>query len=196
MTRTWSTGAWLFALTLGFVGGVAQPASAQVFLSPIIGYNFGGDSGCPSATNCKDKNLNVGIAFGNYGNLFGLEEEFAYAKDFFGDSPTTESSVVTLMTNLLLSPDVGRIKPYALVGFGLIKSNVEFGALGSLTSSDLNTIAWDLGGGVTAQFTDRLGVRGDVRFFKSMKDKKIFGVQTQGSKLDFARLGVALQFFF
>lgn len=196
MTRTWSTGALLFALTLGLLGGVAQPASAQVFLSPIVGYNFGGDSGCPSATNCKDKNLNLGIAFGNYGDLFGLEEELAYAKDFFGEVPSQESSVVTLMTNLLLSPNVGTIKPYALIGVGLIKTNVEFGALSSLTSNDLNTIAWNLGGGVTAQFTDRLGIRGDVRFFKALKDQKIFGIQTQGSKVEFARLGVALQFFF
>ncbi len=94
-------------------------------MSPIVGYNYGGDSGCPNVTGCEDKNLNLGIAIGNYGDLFGLEEEFAYAKDFYGDVAAYESSVVTLMTNVLLSPDVGRIKPYGLVGIGLIKSNVR-----------------------------------------------------------------------
>jgi opacity protein-like surface antigen len=195
MTRKRLTRALLFALALGLFGGAAQPASAQVFVSPIVGYNFGGDSGCPTVTGCEDKNLNLGIAIGNYGDLFGIEEEFAYAKDFYGDVPSYESSVVTLMTNFLLSPDAGRIKPYALVGIGLIKSNVEFGQLNQLTTS-LNTVAWDLGGGITAQLSDRFGLRGDVRFFKAMKDFEIFGINAEGSKLKFSRVGVGLQIFF
>ncbi|MGH9383071.1 MAG: outer membrane protein [Vicinamibacterales bacterium] len=196
MTRPRFTRALLFALTLGLVGGVARPASAQVFLSPIVGYNFGGDSGCPSISNCQDKNLNVGIAFGNYGTLFGTEMEFAYAKDFFGDVAAYESSVVTLMANLLLSPDVGRIKPYALIGAGLIKSNVEFGALSAFSSRDLNTVAWDLGGGVVGAISDRFGVRVDIRFIKALKDFEIFGVSATGNKLEFARIGGALLIFF
>ena len=127
--------------------------------------------------------------------LFGLEEEFAYAKDFFGDVPSYEASVVTLMSNVLVSPDVGRIKPYALVGIGLIKSNVEFAQLSNLTK-DLNTVAWDVGGGVVGQINDRFGVRGDVRFFKSMKDFSIFGVAAQGSKIDFGRVAGAVLIFF
>ena len=109
MNRTRFSRRLLFALAFGFVGAAAQPASAQVFLSPLVGYNFGGDSGCPNVTNCEDKNLNVGIAFGNYGNLIGLEEEFAYAKDFYGNSPLYESSVATLMSNFLIVPNMGRV---------------------------------------------------------------------------------------
>jgi hypothetical protein len=195
MTRTRFTRTLLFALTLGLFGGAAQPASAQVFLSPLVGYDFGGDSGCPTVTGCKDKNLNLGLAFGNYGTLFGVEEEFAYAKDFYGDVPSYESSVVTLMTNFLLSPDVGRIKPYGLVGIGLIKSNVQFGQLSNLTTN-LNTVAWDLGGGIVGQFSDRFGMRADVRFFKAMKDFEIFGVNAEGSKLKFSRVAGALLIFF
>src|SRR5262245_21721715 len=116
MTRTRLTRTLLLALTLGLVGAAARPASAQVFVGPIVGYNFGGSSGCRTVTNCEDKDLNIGFAFGNYGNLFGFEEEFAYAKDFFGDTASYESSVVTLMTNFMITPDVGRIKPYALIG--------------------------------------------------------------------------------
>jgi opacity protein-like surface antigen len=189
------TRALLFALTLVLMGGAAQPASAQVFLSPMIGYDFGGDSGCPSITNCQEKNLNVGLAFGNYGNLFGIEEEFAYAKDFYGDVPSYESSVFTLMTNFLIVPGGGRAKPYALVGIGLIKSNVEFGQLNQLTS-ELNTVAWDLGGGITYQFSDRFGVRGDIRYFKAMKDFEIFGIAAQGSRVNFSRAAMGLEFFF
>lgn len=185
----------LLALVLGLVGAAAQPASAQVFLSPLVGYNYGGDSGCPTISGCEDKNLNVGLAFGNYGDLFGLEEEFAYAKDFYGNAASYESSVATLMTNFLLSPDIGRIKPYGLIGVGLIKSNVEFGQLNNLTTN-LNTIAWDLGGGIVATFSDRFGVRGDIRFFRSMKDREIFGIQATGSKIQFSRIGAGVLIFF
>ncbi len=195
MNRTRFGRVLLWACALGLVGGSAQPASAQVFLSPVFGYNFGGDSGCPTVTGCENKNLNIGIAFGNYGELFGLEEEFAYAKDFYGDTPSYESSIATLMTNFLLSPNVGRIKPYGLIGVGLIKSNVEFGQLNNLTSN-LNTIAWDLGGGIVFQFSDRFGVRGDVRFFRAMKDREIFGIQATGSKIEFSRIGIGALIFF
>src|SRR5262245_23182105 len=106
MTRPRFAGALLFALTLGLIGGVARPASAQVFLSPLVGYNFGGNSGCPTVTNCEEKNLNIAIAFGNYGVLFGTEMEFAYAKDFYGELAAYESSVATLMANFLISPDL------------------------------------------------------------------------------------------
>ena len=195
MTRTRFTRALLLALTLGFIGGVAQPASAQVFLSPIVGYNFGGDSGCPSATNCENKNLNIGVAFGNYGRLFGIEEEFAYAKDFFGDAPSYDASVVTLMTNLLLSPDTGRVRPYGLVGIGLIKSHVEFATFSAL-NTESSKISWNAGGGIVGQFSNHFGARVDVRFFKAMKDLEILGVGAQGSKLKFGRLGAGLVVFF
>jgi opacity protein-like surface antigen len=195
MNRTRFSQALLLALTLGLIGASAQPASAQVFLSPIVGYNYGGDSGCPSLTGCEDKNLNIGIAFGNYGTLFGLEEEFAYAKDFYGNTPSYESSVATLMTNFLVSPNMGSVKPYGLIGIGLIKSNVEFGQLNNLTSN-LNTIAWDLGGGLAWQMSDRFGVRGDIRFFRAMKDREIFGIQATGSKIEFSRIGAGFLVFF
>ena len=195
MNRSPSTRVFLFVLTVGLLGGVAQPASAQIFLSPIVGYNFGGDSGCPEVTGCSDKNLNLGIAFGDYGKIFGIEEEFAYAKDFFGNSPAYESSVVTLMANFMITPDISRVKPYALIGIGLMKSNVEFGALKALSAKN-NRVAWDIGGGVTAQFSDRLGLRADVRFFKSLQDFTLRGVSIAASKLNFARAGVGVLFFF
>ena len=48
------------ALTLLLSIAGATPAHAQGFISPFIGYNFGGDSGCLEITDCEDKNLNWG----------------------------------------------------------------------------------------------------------------------------------------
>ena len=195
MTGTRFSRAVLFVVTVGVLGGFARPASAQVFLSPIAGYNFGGDSGCPKITGCDNKNINLGLAFGNYGDLFGIEEEFSYAKDFYGNAASYESSLVTIMTNLLIVPDVSRVKVYGLIGIGVIKSNVEFGTLSALTSKS-NVLTWDIGGGVSGQLSDRFGLRGDLRFFRTLKDLNIGGLSLQGSKIQFARVGVGLMIFF
>src|SRR5688572_5563106 len=76
-------------------------ASAQGFVSPLIGYDFGGDSGCPQITACEDKNLNVAVSVGSLGSVLGSELEFAYARDFFGDISGASSSVLTLMGNVM-----------------------------------------------------------------------------------------------
>jgi hypothetical protein len=66
-------------------------ARAQGFVSPLIGYDFGGDSGCPEITGCEDKKLNIGVSAGTLGAVLGAELEFAYANDFFGDIPWSGS---------------------------------------------------------------------------------------------------------
>jgi len=48
---------WILALTLTF--GLATEVRAQGFISPFIGYDFGGDASCPNITNCQDKKLNA-----------------------------------------------------------------------------------------------------------------------------------------
>ena len=72
-------------LTLLISIACAAPARAEGFISPFIGYNFGGDSGCPSISNCEDKNLNWGIGVGAVGGLFGVEAEFAQRVDQLDD---------------------------------------------------------------------------------------------------------------
>src|SRR5258706_10501989 len=81
-------------LTALLTFGVAGAARAQGYIAPFLGYNFGGDAGCPQITNCEDKSLNFGVAFGSAGPLLGIEEELGYAKDFFGKIPETSSSVL------------------------------------------------------------------------------------------------------
>src|SRR5262245_16214377 len=99
----------VLALLISIAG--ARTASAQGFVSPFIGYNFGGDSGCPEITNCEDKNLNWGVAFGALGSIVGFEAEFAYIPDFFGDTPNSDSSVMTFMGNFMLAPRIGPVQP-------------------------------------------------------------------------------------
>jgi len=171
----------------------ASAANAQGFISPFLGYNFGGDAGCPAISNCEEKRSNFGVSFGTAG-IIGFEEELAYAKDFFGKTPGSSSSVLTLMTNVMVAPRIGPARPYALIGAGLIKSHVD-ATLGSLASIDNNNFGWDIGGGLMFMFGP-VGVRGDVRYFHGFQDLEVLGVPLSDLKLDFGRAAVGVVFQF
>ena len=173
--------------------GSAAPAHADTkgFISPLIGYNFGGDATCPAITGCEDKRLNAGVSLGVMGNIFGFEEEFAYAKDFFGSALGLNSSVLTAMTNVMVVPNIGPIRPYGVAGVGLIKTHVELTPT-SIFTSDNNSFGWDLGGGLIIQFAPHVGVRGDLRYFHAFQDLSILGFTLKDTKLDFARAAGAL----
>ena len=176
---------------LGVLALSAGPARAQGFVSPFIGYDFGGDSGCQQATGCEDKDLNWGVSFGTLGSAIGFEEEFAYARDFFGKTPTQSSSVLTVMSNLMIAPAIGPVHPYLIGGVGLIKTHVDF-TTASLLSTKENGAAWDAGAGVVILAGGHVGVRGDVRHFRSFKDFDVLGVAINNTKLRYNRASVAL----
>lgn len=181
----------LCVLTATLTIGGAWEARAQGFVAPFIGYDFGGDSGCPNLTNCEDKKLNAGVAIGIMGNILGFEEEFAYAKKFFGSAPGLSSNVFTLMSSLMIVPKIGPLRPYVLGGVGLIKTHVELSP-SSLLTSDNNNLGWDVGGGIMGFFGPHIGVRGDIRHFHAFQDLKVVGFTLGSSKLDFGRASVAL----
>src|SRR5262249_47478796 len=99
----------------------STPARADGFISPFIGYNFGGDSqNCVSLRNCEERRTNWGVGLGTDAAPFGFELDFGYAPDFFGKSSTTDNAVLTLMGNLLLVIPAGPARPYGLIGLGLV----------------------------------------------------------------------------
>ena len=177
-------------LIIGVLALTSAPASAQGFISPFIGFNFGGDSGCPTATNCEDKHNNFGVSGGKLGAIGGGEFEFGYAKDFFGDAPGVDTSVLTLFGNVIIGPRFGFVRPFVLGGLGLIKSHVELTA-GSLLDAS-NNFGWDLGGGVMFMFGDHIGVRGDLRRFQSFQNQTILGFSLADEKLSFNRATAGL----
>lgn len=178
-------------LALLLVVGTTSHADAQVFVNPFIGYDFGGDARCPSVNDCEDKKLNAGVSIGSLGPALGLEEELAYARDFFGAAPGVSSSVLTLMTNLMISPRIGPVRPYVLVGVGLIKSHVELSSASVVTSNN-NHLGWDVGGGVLGFFGPHVGLRGDIRYFHAFQDLTVLGLRLSDTKLDFGRASIGL----
>jgi opacity protein-like surface antigen len=177
--------------------GHPRDAAAQGFISPFIGYNFGGQSGCQQITNCNDKRTDWGVSFGVVGSIVGFETEFGYTKNFFGESSAQTSDVLTWMGNFMLAPKIGPVQPYGVIGLGLMRTTVQATLLG--TSGDQNQFGWDGGGGVMVFFSQHIGVRGDVRYFRSFQIVDLSSFPILGfnqSKLDYGRVSAAAVFKF
>ncbi len=186
----------LFALLL--ILAAASEGRAQGFISPLIGYDFGGDSSCPEFAQldeCEDKSLNLGVSFGTMNDVLGFEAEIAYARDFFGVAPGFNSSVLTVMGNVMLVPKIGPVRPYGLVGLGLMKTHVSLTPEDLLDSSN-NHLGWNLGGGLMVLFGDHVGIRGDMRYFHAFQDLDLLGFTLEGQQLDFGRASAGLVFKF
>ena len=182
---------WIHVVAALILLAGARQADAQGFVSPFVGYNFGGDSGCPEITNCDDKRVNWGLGFGVLGSFVGFEAEFAKTSDFFGSTANQSTDVTTFMGNFMLAPKLGPIQPYGEVGIGLMRTSVE--TVGD--NSDDSQIAWDIGGGLIAFFSRHVGVRGDIRYFHSFElldTSKLPNLPINETKLNFGRFAGAL----
>ena len=184
----------LLALAAVLLALDTTPARADGFISPFIGYNFGGDSqNCVSLRNCEEKRTNWGVSIGSDSAPIGFEEEIGYAKDFFGHTPNADNSVLTLMSNLLVVIPAGPVRPYGLIGLGLVRPHAKT----DLTSlaTDQNTLGWDIGGGLNIFLGHTFGIRGDLRHIRTLQDISLGGVFTN-APLDFwrASAGVTLRF--
>ena len=167
----------------------AAPAYADGFVTPFLGYNFGGDSvNCLSLTSCQDKQVNAGISFRSAGKVAAWEQDISFVRRFFG--PGNDHSVLTVMTNLSLTLPIGPIQPYVIGGIGLVRPDASYNPLQLVTSK--SALGTDLGAGMTLMFGRRVGVRGDVRRFHALQDLTL-GVFS-GESLDFWRASVGLTF--
>jgi opacity protein-like surface antigen len=166
-------------LTLGLA---PSTASAQDwFFTPFIGANFGGNANFGDFDDADDeieRRLDFGATLGWNPGVVGFEVDFGWSPNFFENTSGTgnfefgDSNVTTLMANLLVSAPSGTgIRPYGSGGLGLIRSRI--GDAGDLFDDiTTNDLGLNLGGGVTGQFNDNIGIRGDVRYFRSLQDNE------------------------
>src|SRR5262245_56515612 len=160
-------------LVLGLLLGVMAPSVARAdgLLVPFAGVNFGGKSGHELADAIDAKRLNWGVSLGFMGGgVLGLEADIAHSPDFFGKTDLGGSSVLTATGNLLIGIPVGGqrgvgFRPYVLVGAGVVRAKVD--VLGDVLSFDNSRAAWDFGGGVMFFFGNNVGLRGDLRYFRT-----------------------------
>jgi opacity protein-like surface antigen len=161
---------------------VLLPASASAqswFFSPYIGANFGGNASFGEFDNLDDeveRRLDFGATLGWNPGVIGWEVDFGWSPNFFEDTAGDQnfdfgdSNVTTLMGNLLISAPPGTgIRPYGSAGLGLIRANVS-SATGLFDDISTNDLGVNLGGGLTGQFNDNIGIRGDLRYFRTLQD--------------------------
>lgn len=169
---------------VGLLALLLAPASAQAqgwFVSPFIGGNFGGSADFgdfPDDDDAVERRLDLGATIGWNANVVGWEVDFGWSPNFFEDTAGDrnfefgDSNVTTIMGNLLLSAPPGSgFRPYASGGLGLIRANVSSGT-GLFNDLSTNDLGVNIGGGVNAQFNENVGVRGDLRYFRSMQDNE------------------------
>ena len=197
MLSTRVIGAALVAIALAPV-----PARADTLLTPFFGVNFGGDAGkeFSEAFDTSQYNWGASITFMG-GGIFGVEGDFGFSPDFYGKTDAGGSSALTATGNLIIGIPFGGqqgfgIRPYGLVGAGLLKSASDFGT--AVADIDDSNVTWSAGGGVLLFFGTRAGIRFDVRYFRTFDDLEILGVAIAQSpgKVDFTRgsLGFVLRF--
>ena len=120
-----------------------RSASADWVITPFIGWNFSGSAdvqgnGGTSFNNQFEKKLDYGVSLASMGaGAVGFEADFGYSPNFFETGTATnnrfdftnDSNVVTLTGNLIVGAPIGghggQIRPYAVGGVGLIRSNVQ-----------------------------------------------------------------------
>ena len=172
----------------------AAPARAEGFITPFVGFNFGGDSAsCIAVTSCDEHRTNWGVSVGGSSGVFGGEVDFGYAPQFFGSTGTGDNNaVLTLMSNLMLVIPAGPVRPYGIVGLGLIRPHAQLNA--SLADVAQNTLGYDIGGGVNIFLVHSVGIRGDIRHMHTLQDVTLGVFQNQ--PLDFwrASAGLTLRF--
>jgi opacity protein-like surface antigen len=171
--------------SLVLIASVAAPtkASADWLFTPFVGWNWGGTANLLDSDDITDEfeqKAMFGASLGWMGaGIVGFEVDFGYSPNFFqnttgsGDFEFGDSNLTTLMGNLVIGVPIGGqsgpgFRPYAVGGVGIIKSSIggadEFF---NVSSTDLGI---NVGAGAIFFFSDKVGLRGAVRYFRSLQD--------------------------
>ena len=181
-----SVGKLFLSGCLAFMMTMAIPAkaSADWLFTPFVGLNWGSSVTFNDEFGDFDDEFEKRGTFGASlawmgGGIAGFEIDFGYTPNFFESTEGSEdfdygeNNLTTLMANLTLGAPIGGqsgggIRPYASGGVGIIRSNI--GDAEDLFDVDSTNWGFNVGAGVTGFFTDNIGIRGDVRYFRSFSD--------------------------
>jgi opacity protein-like surface antigen len=200
-------GRFVVILLIAFTFG-SSTAGADVLLTPFVGANVGGSSSSPLfrlAGDADRTNFGASLALMS-GGVIGLEADFGYTPRFFGANlpieafPVTlaQNRVVTAMANLTAGlplqarSGVG-LRPYGVAGLGLIRQQIDvIGGIGVYRSNDLG---YDVGGGLMVFLGRHVGLRGDVRHFRSVGGSIVSDlIDLEPGAFNFTRTSIGVTF--
>jgi hypothetical protein len=179
---------WLVIAGMIVAVSTAAPrsASADWVFTPFLGWNFNGSadvqgSGGTTFSDKFEKKIDYGFSLASMGGgAVGFELDFGYSPNFFETGTTggefdlaNDSNVTTLTANAIFGIPIngergGSVRPYIVGGVGLIRSNVGE-AEDFFDVKTKNDFGFDVGGGVMGFFGNNVGLRGDVRYFRTFK---------------------------
>jgi len=198
----------IIAATIAIAASAATPktASADWLLTPFIGSSAGGSADLFSTEgsfkNDFEQKLNYGASLAWMGaGIFGVEFDFGYSPNFFGvsnpDSTINligDGNVTTAMGNLIVGAPLGGFRPYASGGLGLIATKVD-SASQFFNNASSNDLGMNIGGGVMVMGA-HAGIRGDIRYFRSVTDSNDNAIDLSLSNFRFWRATAGVTFRF
>jgi opacity protein-like surface antigen len=130
--------------------------------------------------------------------VIGYEFDFGYSPSFFGtDNDFGSNTVITAVGNIVIGIPIGGtrgpgIRPYVVGGVGLIRTQIDGGSFVNISESN-NEFGYDLGGGISGFFSDHIGLRGDLRYFRWLhEDETQPGVNFNLGTFNFWRASIGL----
>jgi opacity protein-like surface antigen len=194
---------------LVFLAGAATPASADWLLTPYLGVTFGGNANFGDVGDFED-NFEKRVTFGGSASwmgagIIGFEVDLSSTPNFFsntsGDSDFEfgDGYVASFMGNLVVGAPIGGqtgvgVRPYGTIGLGLLRSSIDGGGLfDDVSSSDLG---FNVGAGAHVFFTDNVGIRGDIRYFRAFQQDNEADLNFDLEDFDFWRGTVGVTFRF
>lgn len=200
--RTGMTRTRTLLFVLAAIAAAPAPARADFFVVPFMGIKFGGSTSIVDlelAASSKKFVLGVAAVQLDQG-IVGFEAEFGNIAGFFGNEdvaairplvkPGSYVNDLTGSVLLALPPGVtgGGLRPYAVIGGGLIHAQAE--DTFEVFQVRRTVPAINLGIGAMGMFTNNVGVRFDVRHLRSLsKDAALGGV---GRRIAYSRFTLGL----
>ena len=185
----------------------SQIAAAEWHLTPLIGLTFKGNTSLidvESGTSKVHRHFGGSVALLGRG-LFGVEGIFVYTPGFFqsdlfpeSERLVTASRTMALMGNAVLTTprrwtEYG-LRPFVSGGLGLLRASADYRERGLLPITS-NLLGFNIGGGAIGFFSQRTGVRFDLRYYANVHQQQQGPIAFGGVHLSYmtASVGVVLR---
>jgi opacity protein-like surface antigen len=186
--------AYIGSLVAVVMAATPSPVAADWLLTPFVGGTLF------DITDTGTRPI-IGGSVAWMGPVAGFELDL-------GDAPTflksrsglaiDNSNLFTLMGNAVIQfPTTSRrIRPYVVGGIGVIHTKIT--TPGDAVLVEDENFGFNVGGGLTALLNDRVGLRGDFRYFRAIRnDDATAAADALGvSELKFLRVTVGVTFKF
>jgi opacity protein-like surface antigen len=155
----------------------AAPGYAQWVATPYVGINISGT--------VETRKGGPGGSISYFGSVLGFEFDFQRYQHFFKDEdvvdvgggpcvncPDFDTDAVGFFGNVVAPIHIQgatKWRPYATAGLGVIRAWLD--STVDQRDTHQNNLGFNVGGGVMYSLSKRIGVRGDLRYFRALVDE-------------------------